>query len=279
MSDVRDIMDFLSVCQDDDLTQMERGEKEARSQKRTVIQLDYLNQRETDRDTQVGLTLQKGLRRLLIFEEPVISELRWPLDHPCLRIWRQPLPERRGRRSPSSYSAQDGEKGAGEQGPARSTAGPMIPISSPMVNVLIALRLPLIAQETDPTLSHAIGSGSGRRKRIILRKGNLDLDKEHAKAFTEFFQKRGVSMKGAFPLDSRVAPPATTRPFWLRRQWKMYRFCYLNWRCIVKGCSGCFEVCPFVPEGHDCLFEVAKRVSKRVIDRAFSHGEHASQGS
>ncbi|KAH9217175.1 hypothetical protein DL95DRAFT_386636, partial [Leptodontidium sp. 2 PMI_412] len=123
---------------------------------------------------------------------------------------------------------------------------PMIPMVAPMVKVLKALRLPLIAEETHPTISpHRFGDAS-RPKRIILRKGNYDFDAKHAEAWVKFFQKHGVRMTDAFPPVSGDAPSNTISPFWLRRFWKYWRTDLLRCRCIVEDCKG-RDDCPFVP--------------------------------
>lgn len=272
MRDVRDIVDFLSVCQEDNYTEMSRGEREARSQKRIVVSLDFQGGKESDPKVQVSLNITRSLGRLLISGQTETAELHLPLDHPMLRKWRRPAAERRGRWEQFSFS-QHGHAMDPEIREPLLVTSPMILMVAPMVKVLKALRLPLIAEETHPTTSpHRFGDAS-RPKRIILRKGNYDFDAKHAEAWVKFSQKHGVRMTDAFPPGSEDAPSNTISPFWLRRFWKYWRTDLLRCRCIVEDCKGRAD-CPFVPEGHDCWTVVCKRVAKEVSEVTFKKREY-----
>ncbi|PVH82897.1 hypothetical protein DL98DRAFT_513578 [Cadophora sp. DSE1049] len=231
MADVRDIVDFLSVCQKH--PPMERGEMAARAQKLKIVILDYHYMSESD--PKAG---------------PTFEQLDWPLDHPLLRRWRPQL-----RSSPAAQIP----------GRLTSDASSKFDIYPPLERVLEKLRLPLLAGETESI--RTASSDIARVERVFLRKNYQDLDIEHVRVYVDFFTKHGRLMKGAFPHDSPAAPPGgihTLHPWVLRRRWQIHHYDYLKMRCIVKGCKS-YRNCPLKPERHDCWSVVGKKLLKKVF--------------
>ncbi|KAH7413265.1 hypothetical protein BKA64DRAFT_703372 [Cadophora sp. MPI-SDFR-AT-0126] len=227
MTDVRDIVDFLSVCQE--YPPMERGEMAARAQKLKIVMLSYHHKSESDPKA-----------------EPTFSQVEWPLDYPSLRRWGSKL-----RSCPPGRLTSD--------------ASSKFDIFPPIERVLEKLRLPLLAGKTDPC--RAAGSDIARCNRVFLRKNYRDIDVQHVSVYVDFFTKHGRMMKGAFPHDNPATPPSgihTLHPWLLRRLWQFHHYDYLKMRCVVKECES-YHTCPLKPEKHDCWSVVGKKLFKRIF--------------
>ncbi|KAK0122248.1 hypothetical protein ONS95_010499 [Cadophora gregata] len=227
MTDVRDIVDFLSVCQDH--PPLERGETAERARKLQVVEMDCQGGREDDPRAEI-----------------IIDQLEWPLDHPLLRLWRPPPPSRDS--DPLCPNMPSGWH-----------------FDTRLVRVLEELRLPVRAGETDPINAPALGTGPCRPRRIILRKSYEDIDVAHVEVFMDFFRKYGVHIRACLLRGSEAAPiEGHIDPFTLRRRWHRHHYNYLKMRCVVPGCKP-YRNCPLKPESHDGWSVVGKRLLKRVF--------------
>ncbi|KAG4413113.1 hypothetical protein IFR04_013730, partial [Cadophora malorum] len=158
MADVRDIVDFLSVCQAH--SQVGRGEMAARAQKLKIVVADNHDRNENSAEAM-----------------PTFEQHDWPLDHPALQRWRPQLR--------SSFRGQN----PGRLTRDESTKFDVFP---PLEKVLQKLRLPILTGEIKSLKTSS--SDIARHHRVYLRKNYHDIDTDHVRIYMDFFTKAGRMM-------------------------------------------------------------------------------------